>query len=133
MPPSGILCRVALVTTDNLEEHSAFIIRVTRIGELGIILAVTGNRHKQRRNTMEELSSSEMSVSTRATRCNIPEDGILHQECLISGCNYTIFEYVELQQYLRFEFSAQFLMSTHYLHYSTVQKSNTSSLPTRDS
>jgi hypothetical protein len=35
MPSSGMLRRVALVRTDVSEEHSAPIIRVTRIGELG--------------------------------------------------------------------------------------------------
>jgi hypothetical protein len=35
---------VALVRTDVVEEHSASIIGVTRIGELGTMLAVTSNR-----------------------------------------------------------------------------------------
>jgi hypothetical protein len=39
-----MLHRVALVRTDVSEELSASIIRVTRIGELGM-LAVTSNRH----------------------------------------------------------------------------------------
>jgi hypothetical protein len=43
MASSGILCRVAPVTTDVSEERSAYIIRVTRIGELGT-LAVSSNR-----------------------------------------------------------------------------------------
>jgi hypothetical protein len=43
MVSSGILHHVALVRTDNLEELSASIIRVTRIGELGM-LAVTSNQ-----------------------------------------------------------------------------------------
>jgi hypothetical protein len=43
MPSSGMLRRVALVGGDVLEELSASIIRVTRIGELGT-LAVTSNR-----------------------------------------------------------------------------------------
>jgi hypothetical protein len=43
MVSSGMLCRVALVRTNVLEELSDSI-RVTRIGELGITLAVTSSR-----------------------------------------------------------------------------------------
>jgi hypothetical protein len=50
MPSSGRLRRVAVVRTDVSEERSASIIRVTRIGELGTILAVTSNRRTLRRN-----------------------------------------------------------------------------------
>jgi hypothetical protein len=55
-----MLRRVALVRTDVLEELSAFLIRTTRIGELGTTLAVTTNRR------------------THTTRRNIPEDAIRH-------------------------------------------------------
>jgi hypothetical protein len=72
MPSSGMLRRVALERTDVSEELSASFIRVARIGELETTLAVTSNRRTLRRN------SSETSVLTRATRRNIPEDGILH-------------------------------------------------------
>jgi hypothetical protein len=44
MASSEVLRRVALVRTDVLEELSAFIIRVTRICELGTTLAITSNR-----------------------------------------------------------------------------------------
>jgi hypothetical protein len=47
-----MLHHVALVETNASEEHSASIIMVTRIGELGTLLV------------------------TRATRLNIPEEGI---------------------------------------------------------
>jgi hypothetical protein len=40
MAYSGMLRRVALVRTDVSEERGASIIRVTRIGELGTMLAV---------------------------------------------------------------------------------------------
>jgi hypothetical protein len=46
-----MLRRVALVRTDVSEELSASFIRVTRIGELGTMLAVNSNRRTLRRNT----------------------------------------------------------------------------------
>jgi hypothetical protein len=102
MVSSGMLRRVALVRTDVSEELGASFIRVTRIDELGTTLGVTSNRRTPRlvflrsaRRLLvipsvvptspilvtlmkEALSSSETSVLTRTTRCNIPEDTILH-------------------------------------------------------
>jgi hypothetical protein len=37
MPPSGMLCRVAFVSTDVSEERSASIIRATRKDEIGTL------------------------------------------------------------------------------------------------
>jgi hypothetical protein len=51
MPSSGMLRHVALVKTDVSEEPSASFIRLTRIGELGM-LAVTSNPGALGRNTM---------------------------------------------------------------------------------
>jgi hypothetical protein len=90
MVSSGILRHVALVRTDVSGEFSTSIIRMTRIGELGTTLAVISNRRTLVTANivpsslilviliMEVLSSSKMSVLTRATRRNIPEDAILH-------------------------------------------------------
>jgi hypothetical protein len=71
---------VSLVRTDVSEELSASIIKVTRIGELVITLAVTSNRRKLRRNTLmkEAPNAFETAVLTRAILRNIPEDAILH-------------------------------------------------------
>jgi hypothetical protein len=49
MASSGMLRRVVLVRTDVSEELSASFIRVTGIGELGTMLAVTSNRRTQYR------------------------------------------------------------------------------------
>jgi hypothetical protein len=47
-----MLFHVAVVKINVLEEHSASIIRVTRISELGTTLAVTSNQHMLQRNTV---------------------------------------------------------------------------------
>jgi hypothetical protein len=61
MLSSGILHHVVLVGTEISEEHIASIIRVIKIGKLGMLA----------------VRSSEMWVVTRVTWCNIPEDSIL--------------------------------------------------------
>jgi hypothetical protein len=79
MVSSGMLQCVALVRTDVSEELSVSIVRVTRCMRRLLFTASVVPSSPILVTLMEEaLSSSEASVLTRATRCNIPEDNILH-------------------------------------------------------
>jgi hypothetical protein len=108
MVSSGMLRHVALVRTDISEEPSASFIRVTRIGELVVFLrsvrrllvAASAVPNSPILVTLmkEALGSSEMSVLTRATRRNIPEDTILQSHCRENLKSYSFEMLVNIYQ-----------------------------------
>jgi hypothetical protein len=78
MASSGILRRVALVRTDISKELSASIIVCGSVRRL-LVTANVPSSPILVNLMMETLSSYETSVLTRATRRDIPEDGILQR------------------------------------------------------
>jgi hypothetical protein len=83
MSSCGIQRLVALVTTDVSEIRITIIIVMERIGELGATLALLDTNFVPSSlipSTLVKnaIRSYEPSTLTRATRRNIPEDGILH-------------------------------------------------------
>jgi hypothetical protein len=122
MLSSGILHCVALVRTDVSEEPIASIIRVTRIVELGttsiflpspLRLLVTAKVVTSSlilvTMMIEVLRSSETSALRRATRRNIPADGILLVN--ITQCSVTFHKMAHEDMSLMLEFRQDLLSS----------------------
>jgi hypothetical protein len=92
MVSSGILRRVALVRADVSEELCAYFLVFLRSVRRLLVTATVVPSSRILVTTMKEaLISSETSFPTRATRCNIPEDAILHSHRLKNLKSYITF------------------------------------------
>jgi hypothetical protein len=86
MPSSGMLRRVTTVRTDVAEDPSASIVRLFLRSLLRLLVTANVVPSSPILVTLivEALSSSEMSVFTRAARRDIPEDAFIRP---LSDCN----------------------------------------------
>jgi hypothetical protein len=73
MVSSGMLRRVALVRTDVSQEPSASLVFLRSVRRLLVATSVVPSSPILVTMMKEALGSSETSVLTRVTRCNIPE------------------------------------------------------------
>jgi hypothetical protein len=74
----GILRRVVLVRIDVSEKRISSIIIITFSAFLLLVTANVPSSLILPILIMKAIGSSETPVLTRATRCHIPEDGVLH-------------------------------------------------------
>jgi hypothetical protein len=114
----GMLRRVALVRTDVSLKRSAFIIRMTIIGELGTTLAVTSNRRTLRRNTK---SDRKLVWNTRLRMWRVV--GVagrppFHRSC---GPRFVVWPFTIPHHYLSLPFSS-FLFLSHVIFLRSVRR-----------
>jgi hypothetical protein len=88
-----MLSRVILVRTDVSVQHStSIIVFLPSVLRLIVTANVVPSLPILDTLMMEALSSSETSALTRATLCNIPEDGILYVQSALSHTKKTVYD-----------------------------------------